>query len=111
MASKIQERLYKDPKIKELLQLLTKRLSNSEMQSLLIEAFRSRSLVRTEARHYYAHLAFRIRFWDPEGRIWDLVDGGFTNWTQWLLNSRKERSLQVPLDQNYCSGYLRVPLN
>ena len=48
---------------------------------------------RTEARNYYSPLAFRIRFTDPEGSTWDLVDGGFTNWTQLLLNNRKERFL------------------
>jgi hypothetical protein len=48
---------------------------------------------RAEARNYYAPLAFRIRFRDMEGRTWDMVDGGFTNWTQLLLNSRKERFL------------------
>jgi len=48
---------------------------------------------RVEARNYYTPLAFRIRFMDQEGRTWDLVDGGFTNWTQLLLNSRKERFL------------------
>jgi len=48
---------------------------------------------RAEARNYYAPLAFRIRFRDLEGRAWDIVDGGFTNWTQLLLNSRKERFL------------------
>ena len=46
---------------------------------------------RAEARNYYTPLAFRIRFTDQEDRTWDLVDGGFTNWTQLLLNSRKER--------------------
>jgi hypothetical protein len=48
---------------------------------------------RTEARNYYAPLAFRIRFTDPEGSTWDLVDGGFNNWTQLLLSNRKERIL------------------
>ena len=48
---------------------------------------------RTEARNYYAPLAFRIRFSGPGGGTWDIVDGGFTNWTQLLLNSRKERLL------------------
>ena len=48
---------------------------------------------RAEARNYYAPLAFRIRFLDMEGMAWDIVDGGFTNWTQLLLNSRKERFL------------------
>jgi hypothetical protein len=48
---------------------------------------------RAEGRKYYTPLAFRIRLRDPEGRTWDLVDGGFTNWTQLLLSSRKERYL------------------
>lgn len=48
---------------------------------------------RREARNYYTPLAFRIRFSDQKGRTWDLVDGGFTNWTQLLLNNRKERFL------------------
>jgi hypothetical protein len=48
---------------------------------------------RAEARNYYAPLAFRIRFRDMEGRAWDMIDGGFTNWTQLLLNNRKERFL------------------
>jgi hypothetical protein len=48
---------------------------------------------RAEARNYYSPLAFRIRFSDQEGRTWDLIDGGFTNWTQLLLNNRKERFL------------------
>lgn len=48
---------------------------------------------RTEARSYYTPLAFRIRFTDPSGTAWDIVDGGFSNWTQLLLNNRKERFL------------------
>jgi hypothetical protein len=52
---------------------------------------------RTEAHSYYTPLAFRIRFSDTDGRTWDLVDGGFTNWTQLLLSSRKERFLSSAL--------------
>jgi hypothetical protein len=48
---------------------------------------------RTEARNYYAPLAFRIRFHDSQGQGWDVVDGGFTNWTQKFLNNKKERLL------------------
>jgi hypothetical protein len=48
---------------------------------------------RTEARNYYAPLAFRVRFKDAQGDTWDIVDGGFTDWTQILLNNRKERFL------------------
>jgi hypothetical protein len=68
-----------------------------EMLGRLRESFKETRFLlvpdRAEARHYYAPLAFRIRFRDLEGRPWDLVDGGFTNWTQLLLNSRKERFL------------------
>jgi hypothetical protein len=48
---------------------------------------------RSEARNYYAPLAFRIRFRDEQGSTWDIVDGGFSDWTQLLLNNRKERFL------------------
>ena len=68
-----------------------------EMFEKLGESFKEARFLltpgRTEARNYYAPLAFRIRFRDQEDRTWDLVDGGFTNWTQLLLNSRKERFL------------------
>jgi hypothetical protein len=68
-----------------------------EMFARLGESFKEAGFLlspeRVEARNYYAPLAFRIRFSDQEGRTWDLVDGGFTNWTQLLLNSRKERFL------------------
>lgn len=48
---------------------------------------------RIEARNYYAPLAFRIRFYDSNQQGWDVVDGGFTNWTQLFLNNKKERLL------------------
>ena len=66
-----------------------------EMFGRLGESFKEAGFLlspdRVEARNYYTPLAFLIRFRDQEGRTWDLVDGGFTNWTQLLLNSRKER--------------------
>ena len=68
-----------------------------EMFGRLGESFKEAGFLlspdRAEARNYYSPLAFRIRFRDIEGRTWDLIDGGFTNWTQLLLNSRKERFL------------------
>lgn len=68
-----------------------------EMFERLEESYRETRFLltpeRSEARNYYSPVAFRIRFTDPEGRTWDIVDGGFTNWTQQLLNSRKERYL------------------
>lgn len=48
---------------------------------------------RSQAKNYYSPLAFRIRYFDEGGQGWDLVDGGFTGWTQTLLNNRKERYL------------------
>jgi hypothetical protein len=74
MRNKFLDRLEQNPHRKDLFQLWTKKLNNSNMQSLLIETF-------------------RIRFRDADSRTWDLVDGGFTDWTQLLLTSRKERFL------------------
>jgi hypothetical protein len=72
-----------------------------EMFSRLSESFTKVEFLmapnRDEGRNYYTPMAFRIRFRDLEGRTWDLVDGGFTNWTQLLLNSRKERFLSSAL--------------
>ena len=50
MQNNILERLEKDPHMKELFGLLTEKLSNSDMQSLLIEAFRKRSLNTSPSR-------------------------------------------------------------
>jgi len=50
MQNKILERFEKDPQMKELFLILTEKLSNSDMQSLLIEAFRERSLNTSPAR-------------------------------------------------------------
>ena len=50
MQNKILERLEKDPQMKELFLFLTEKLSNSDMQSLLIEAFRKRSLKTSPSR-------------------------------------------------------------
>ena len=48
---------------------------------------------RDEARNYYTPLAFRIRYQDKNGDEWDIVDGGFNDWTQQYLNNQKERLL------------------
>ena len=50
MQNEILERLEKDPHMKKLLLLLTEKLSNSDMQSLLIETFRNRSLNTTPSK-------------------------------------------------------------
>jgi hypothetical protein len=42
---------------------------------------------------YYIWAGFQIMASDAGGSEWFLVDGGFTNWTQLLLNNRKERLL------------------
>ncbi|MFC2098755.1 hypothetical protein ACFLTA_00935 [Bacteroidota bacterium] len=48
---------------------------------------------RQQAKNYYSPIAFRIRYYDGEQRGWDLVDGGFTDWTCKYLNNKKERFL------------------
>jgi CoA-transferase family III len=48
---------------------------------------------RTAGRGYYVSACFDISKVDSSGQVRQLVDGGFTTWTQQLLNSRKERLL------------------
>ena len=50
MQKNILERLENDPPLKELFILLSEELSNSDLQSLLIETFRKRSLNTTPSR-------------------------------------------------------------
>lgn len=48
---------------------------------------------RTAGRGYYSDACFNVSAVDPSGQDLDLVDGGFTTWTRWLLSSEKERLL------------------
>lgn len=48
---------------------------------------------RSRGRGYYNSLCFEIAAYDGAGVEHSLVDGGFTDWTQQLLSSRKERLL------------------
>ena len=67
---------------------------------------------RTEARHYYNPVAFRIRFHDNEGNEWDLADGGSNDWTQIYLNNKKERLLSSAIGTELLLKvfpYIRVP--
>jgi hypothetical protein len=48
---------------------------------------------RTTGRDYYAAVCFYIYIKDEAGAEHALVDGGFTSWTQQLLNNKKERLL------------------
>lgn len=48
---------------------------------------------RTQGRGYYRTACFHVYGRDGEGRNHQLADGGFTDWTQQLVGSRKERLL------------------
>jgi hypothetical protein len=48
---------------------------------------------RKTALKYYSFICFSIRIKDGNGNPYDIVDGGFTNWTQEILSNRKERLL------------------
>ncbi|MBC1222018.1 hypothetical protein GNF10_07830 [Nostoc sp. UCD121] len=48
---------------------------------------------RETGRGYYDSAGFHIYGRDSSGTEYFLVDGGFTNWTQQLLNNKKERLL------------------
>ena len=48
---------------------------------------------REQGRGYYRTLCFHVNVRDPEGSFLQIGDGGFTDWTQQLVQSRKERLL------------------
>ena len=48
---------------------------------------------REAAKNYYGDICFRINLTNKSGESFDLVDGGFTDWTQKLLSNDKERLL------------------
>ena len=48
---------------------------------------------RLEGLGYYTGLCMKVSATDPTGLRLPFADGGFTNWTQRLLNDRKERLL------------------
>jgi hypothetical protein len=48
---------------------------------------------RQSGRAYYVWAGFQIHVMDAKGAEYFLVDGGFTNWAEKLLNNRKERML------------------
>ena len=57
---------------------------------------------RQSGARYYRDLCFRLRLAREGGEAFDfLVDGGFTDWTQQLLGSRKERLLTSALGVDY----------
>ena len=48
---------------------------------------------REQGRAYYRALCFHVNVADPDGEMLQVGDGGFTDWTQQLVPSRKERLL------------------
>jgi hypothetical protein len=42
-------------------------------------------------RNYYRRMRFMINFTNNRGQSYDLIDGGFTNWTSELMKNNKER--------------------
>ncbi len=48
---------------------------------------------REAAKNYYGDICFRINFTNQKGESFDLVDGGFTDWTQKMVSNEKERLL------------------
>jgi hypothetical protein len=61
---------------------------------------------RTTGRGYYVGTCFHIYATNAAGIEFELVDGGFTTWTQQLLNNRKERLLISGLGvERFCAQF------
>ena len=69
---------------KEVAQPLSKKYSNIQV---------SFDQHREAAKNYYGDICFRINLTGKTGESYDLVDGGFTNWTQKMISNDKERLL------------------
>jgi hypothetical protein len=61
---------------------------------------------RATGRGYYVGARFHIYATNAAGTEFELVDGGFTTWTQQLLNNRKERLLISGLGvERFCAQF------
>jgi len=64
---------------------------------------------RISGRGYYVGACFHIYATNDAGSEFELIDGGFTTWTQQLLNNRKERLLISGLGiERFCSLFRAV---
>ncbi|MBV8845892.1 MAG: hypothetical protein JO307_24035 [Bryobacterales bacterium] len=62
---------------------------------------------RLEGLGYYCSFALRVLMQAPDGQIYPLADGGFTNWTARLLQNKKERLLISGIGSEFiCKTYL-----
>jgi hypothetical protein len=65
---------------------------------------------RETGREYYVGACFHIYATNVDGTEYELIDGGFTTWTQQLLNNRKERLLISGLGtERFCSEFSNPP--
>jgi hypothetical protein len=61
---------------------------------------------RGTGRGYYVGVCFHIYATNAAGTEFELIDGGFTTWTQQLLNNRKERLLISGLGvERFCAQF------
>jgi hypothetical protein len=61
---------------------------------------------RLEGLGYYRFFTFRISLQAPDGNLYPLVDGGFTDWTARLLGNQKERLLISGIGSEFvCKTY------
>lgn len=67
---------------------------------------------RESGRGYYAGVCFHIYATNTAGMELELIDGGFTTWTQQLLSNNKERLLISGLGtERFCSQFNALPAN
>jgi hypothetical protein len=67
-------------------------------------------LDRASGRGYYVGVCFHIYASNADGTEFELIDGGFTTWTQQLLSNNKERLLISGLGIERLCSQFRAPL-
>jgi hypothetical protein len=65
---------------------------------------------RVAAKNYYDDICFRITITSEESVDYDLVDGGFTDWTKKLLSNKKERLMTSGIGTELLLKAFRVVL-
>ena len=96
MSSKILEKVLKKTGILNLVEILSDQLWNDAAQPLAKKFSHiqiSFDQHREAAKNYYENIYFRINLTNQKGESFDLVDGGFTDWTQKMISNEKERLL------------------
>lgn len=91
-----------------LLRIIEKSVVHS-LREMFPHVIFSFDLERVEGAGYYSTLCFRVSAKNFEQKTFRLVGGGMTNWTQKILNSRKERFFAGAMGSELFCKFFKKP--